>query len=51
MEIFISALGASLFFVSLIAILSSVISSFYYIRVNKTIYFETKENSVFFFSN
>ena len=40
MEIFVSALGSSLFFASIIAVLSSVISSYYYIRLVKTIYFE-----------
>jgi len=42
MEIFISALSASLFWPSLIAILLSVISSYYYIRLIKTVYFEVK---------
>lgn len=49
MEIFISALSASLFFVSFVAILSSVISSFYYIRLIKTMYFETRKSNSFFF--
>jgi len=49
MEIFISALSASLFFVSFVAILSSVVSSFYYIRLIKTMYFETKKKNIFFF--
>jgi NADH-quinone oxidoreductase subunit N len=47
MEIFVSALSSSLLFISLIAILSSVISSFYYIRLIKNIYFEVKEKNVF----
>jgi NADH-quinone oxidoreductase subunit N len=52
MEIFLAALGSSLFFASLIAILSSVVSSFYYIRLIKTMYFEKKEeNSYCFFVN
>lgn len=52
MEIFLAALGSSLFFASLIAILSSVISSFYYVRLIKTMYFEKKEeNSYVFFVN
>jgi NADH-quinone oxidoreductase subunit N len=50
MEIFISTLSAGLFWVSLVAILSSVISSFYYIRLIKTIYFETKQDASFIFS-
>lgn len=49
MEIFVSSLSASLFFVSLVAILSSVISSFYYIRLIKTMYFEVKEDNFFVF--
>ena len=52
MEIFLAALGSSLFFASVIAILSSVVSSFYYIRLIKTMYFEKKEeNSYCFFVN
>jgi len=39
-EIFISALNASIFLASLFAILSSVVSAFYYIRLVKIIYFE-----------
>ena len=50
MEIFVSALGSSLFFDSLIAILSSVISSYYYIRLIKTMYFEKREDNSFVFS-
>jgi len=49
MEIFISALSASLFFASFVAILSSVVSSFYYIRLIKSMYFETKKKNLFFF--
>jgi len=47
MEIFVSALGSSLFFASFIAILSSVVSSYYYIRLIKTVYFE-KNNEISF---
>jgi len=47
MEIFISALSASLIWASLVAILLSVISSYYYIRLIKTIYFETKQEFCF----
>jgi len=43
LEIFVSALGSSLYFASFIAILSSVVSSFYYIRLVKTMYFEKRE--------
>jgi len=49
MEIFVSALGSSLFFASIIAILSSVISSYYYIRLVKTIYFEKVTTHFFVF--
>ena len=38
--IFISALESSLYFLALVGILSSVISTFYYIRIIKVIYFE-----------
>ena len=38
--IFISALESSLYFLALVGILSSVISTFYYIRIIKIIYFE-----------
>jgi len=46
-EIFINALNASLFFACFFAILSSVISAFYYIRLFKVIYFEKIETSFF----
>jgi NADH-quinone oxidoreductase subunit N len=49
MEIFIHALGSSLFFASFIAILSSVISSYYYIRLVKTLYFEKNDENLFVF--
>lgn len=49
MEIFVNALGSSLFFASLIAILSSVISSYYYIRLVKTMYFEKSDDNSFIF--
>jgi len=49
MEIFISALGASLFFPALIAILSSVISSFYYIRLIKSLYFEKNQDNSYIY--
>jgi NADH-quinone oxidoreductase subunit N len=50
-EIFISLVSASLFWASLIALLLSVISSYYYIRLIKTIYFETKQELSFVFSS
>ena len=49
MEIFLSALSSSLFFASIIAILSSVVSSYYYIRLIKTMYFEKKRENSFIF--
>lgn len=42
-EIFINALNASLFLAALFAILSSVVSAFYYIRLVKIIYFEKSQ--------
>jgi len=47
-EIFINAINASIFFVCFFAILSSVVSAFYYIRVVKIIYFE--KNQLYFSS-
>jgi len=49
MEIFINALGSSLYFASFIAILSSVISSYYYIRLIKSMYFEKNNENSFIF--
>lgn len=49
MEIFVSALGSSLFFASIVAILSSVVSSYYYIRLIKAMYFEKVINNFFVF--
>jgi proton-translocating NADH-quinone oxidoreductase chain N len=39
-EVFINALNVSLHFISFFAILSSIVSAFYYIRLIKTVYFE-----------
>jgi len=50
MEIFVSALGSSLFLGSFIAILSSVVSSYYYIRLIKSMYFEKNNLNFFIFS-
>jgi len=50
LEIFVNCLGSSLFFAGFVAILSSVISSFYYIRLIKTIYFEKVIDNGFKFS-
>ena len=49
MEIFIFALGSSLFFLSFIAILSSIISCFFYIRLIKNVYFEKNHENFFIF--
>jgi NADH-quinone oxidoreductase subunit N len=48
MSIFLTTIGSSLVFASLFAILSSVISSYYYIRIIKNLYFEKRENTTFF---
>ncbi len=40
MQIFLVSIESSMFLVATVAILSSVISTFYYIRIVKTIYFE-----------
>ncbi len=48
-EVFLSALGSSLYFPALIAILSSVVSSFYYVRLIKTMYFEKKKKKLLAF--
>jgi NADH-quinone oxidoreductase subunit N len=50
MEIFISALGSDLYMTSLIAILSSVISAFFYVRLVKTMYFEKMNKNLLVFS-
>lgn len=50
MEIFLSALGSSLYLMSFILILLSVISSFYYVRLVKAMYFEKTEENTFIFS-
>jgi NADH-quinone oxidoreductase subunit N len=49
MVIFLSALSSGLVLVSLIAILASVISSVYYIRLIKIMYFEPKSDVSFVF--
>jgi len=40
MGVFLSVLHAKYFFVALLAILCSVVSTFYYIRIIKILYFE-----------
>jgi NADH-quinone oxidoreductase subunit N len=40
MSIFLSAVESSMYFAALISILFSVISTFYYIRIVKILYFE-----------
>jgi NADH-quinone oxidoreductase subunit N len=46
-EIFINALNASLFSACLFALLASVISAFYYVRLVKVVYFEKCETQFF----
>jgi len=49
MYVFLVAMSSSFYLSALIAILSSVISTFYYIRVIKVIYFEKPEGLLFYF--
>jgi NADH-quinone oxidoreductase subunit N len=49
MEIFLGALGSSLFLTSIIAILTSVISAFFYVRLVKIMFFEKTKNNLFIF--
>jgi NADH-quinone oxidoreductase subunit N len=48
MSIFLATIGSSLIFASVFAILTSVISSYYYIRIIKSLYFEKRDNTTFF---
>jgi NADH-quinone oxidoreductase subunit N len=48
MSIFLATISSSLIFASVFAILTSVISSYYYIRIIKNLYFEKRENTTFF---
>ena len=48
MQIFLASLESSMYIVSIIGILSSVISTFYYIRIIKTLYFEKISNWNFY---
>lgn len=48
MSIFLATIGSSLIYASVFAILTSVISSYYYIRIIKNLYFEKRENTTFF---
>jgi NADH:ubiquinone oxidoreductase subunit 2 (subunit N) len=43
--VFFSLLNSSLYALALLAVLASVISSFYYIRIVKTMYFEKRETT------
>jgi NADH-quinone oxidoreductase subunit N len=47
MEIFLGAVSSSLYLTSIIAILSSVISAFFYVRLIKTMYFEKIRKNIF----
>ena len=49
MYIFLVAMSSSFYLPAIIAILSSVISTFYYIRVIKVIYFEEPKGLLFYF--
>ena len=40
MGIFLTAIESSMYFVAIVSVLTSVVSTFYYIRINKIIYFE-----------
>jgi NADH-quinone oxidoreductase subunit N len=48
MSIFLATISSSLIFASIFAILTSVISSYYYIRIIKSLYFEKRDNTTFF---
>jgi len=47
MQVFLISIESSMYFLTTLAILTSVISTFYYIRIIKTIYFETKQEFCF----
>jgi NADH-quinone oxidoreductase subunit N len=49
MSVFLIAMSSSFYLPAIVAILSSVISTFYYIRVIKVIYFEKPEGLLFYF--
>lgn len=49
MDIFISAIGSELYISSVIAILLSVISAFFYVRLVKTMYFENINKNILVF--
>jgi len=48
MSIFLAVMGSSLIYPAIFVILTSVISSVYYIRLIKVMYFETTESPVYF---
>jgi NADH-quinone oxidoreductase subunit N len=48
MSIFLATISSSLIFASIFVILTSVVSSYYYIRIIKSIYFEKREKTEFF---
>ena len=50
MEIFLGALGSDLYLTGVIAILSSVVSAFFYVRLVKTMYFEKVRNNLFVYA-
>lgn len=49
MEIFLGAIGSELYVASIIAILSSVVSAFFYMRLVKTMYFEKIRKNLFIY--
>jgi NADH-quinone oxidoreductase subunit N len=49
MYVFLVAMSSSFYLAAIVAILSSVISTFYYIRVIKVIYFEEPKGLLFYF--
>ena len=48
MQVFLISIESSMYFLTTLAILTSVISTFYYIRIIKTIYFEKVEKWNFY---
>jgi NADH-quinone oxidoreductase subunit N len=49
MYVFLVAMSSSFYLPAIVAVLSSVISTFYYIRIIKVIYFEKPEGFLFYF--
>lgn len=49
MEVFFCVIGSSFYLSSLLAILASVVSAFFYVRLVKTMFFEKVKRNLFFF--